>query len=63
MELRGSETARGAGRRPLIAALGSLRPLVREHELAEKRFAGSSRVPFMAIVGVEGPPKNQLQAC
>jgi hypothetical protein len=60
--MRGSETTRGAGRRPFIAALRSLRPSVWEHELAKKRFAGNSRVPFMAIVGVEGPPKNQLQA-
>lgn len=62
VELRGSETTRGAGRGPLIVALGSLRPSVGEHELAEKGFSGSSRAPFMAIVGVEGLPKNQLQA-
>src|SRR5687767_12496737 len=59
--LRGSETTRGAGRGPLIVALGSLRPSVGEHEPAGKRFAGSSRATFMAIEGVEGPKRTNYR--
>ena len=57
---RGSEATREAGRRPLIAASVSLRPSVWERELAEKRSAGSSRVPKGTIVGVESLRKDPL---
>jgi hypothetical protein len=56
--LRGDE--RG-GKKTLIAASVSLRPSVWERELAEKRSAGSSRVPKGTIAGSRASEKTRCR--